>query len=72
MPFLRIELATDRERAKKFHTRAVRGQSFPNEKEIVLQEAWDKGYTPTGTVHYRGVSNEQPPSLKFDVEITLN
>lgn len=72
MPFIRIELASDRQRAKKFHHQAARGASFPQEKELVLQEVWAKGYTPTGTVHYRGMSNEQPPSLKFDAEVTLN
>lgn len=72
MPMIRIELASDRERAKKFHTRVSRGEPFPRERELVLEEVWDRGYTPTGKVHYRGLSNGQPPSLKFDAGVTLD
>lgn len=72
VPVLRIELASDRERANKFHTRVTRGEPFPKERELVLEEVWSLGYTPTGAVHYRGLSNGQPPSLKFDAEIHMD
>lgn len=64
MPVIRIELASDRERARSFHDRVRRGGQYPQERELVLDEAWSRVYTPTGEVHYRGRTNGQPPSLK--------
>lgn len=72
MPVIRIELASDRERARSLHDRVRRGGQYPQERELVLDEAWSRGYTPTGEVHYRGRTNGQPPSLKFDVEVHLD
>lgn len=72
MPVIRIELASDRERANKFHARVTRGEPFIHEKQLVLEEVWAHGHTPTGTVHYRGLTNGQPPNLKFDAEVTLD
>lgn len=72
MPVLRIELETTREAANTFHARAVRGEPFITERDMVIDQVWAKGYTPTGTVHYRGVAHGQPPALKFDAEVHLD
>ncbi len=72
MPVIRIELDSDREHAKRFHERVRRGQPYPKECDFVIEEAWERGYTPTGKVDYRGRTNGQPPSLKFDVEVTID
>lgn len=72
MPVIRIELDSDRERAKRFHERVRRGEPFPKERQLVIEEAWRRGYTPTGEVDYRGRTNGQPPGLKFDVEVTID
>lgn len=72
MPVIRVELASDRERAKSFDERVRRGGRFPKERDLALEEAWTRGYTPTGEVHYRGRTNGQPPSLKFDVEVHID
>lgn len=69
---MRIELLSDREAAQKFSRRVARGQPFQAERELVLQETWDKGYTPSGKVLFRGVSQGEPTLLKFDVEVTPN
>ncbi|WP_162144919.1 hypothetical protein [Arthrobacter castelli] len=69
---IRIELDSDRERAKKFHQKVTSGAPFPKERELVVEGAWARGFTPTGTVHYRGISNGQPPGLKFDVEVAID
>lgn len=72
MPVIRIELDSDRDRAKRFHERVQRGEPFTQERDAVIEEAWGRGYTPTGEVHYRGRTNGQPPSLKFDVEVRID
>ena len=71
MPVIRVEFETTPEKAKKFHNRIMARAPFSGEKEQAINEAWDRGRTPTGDVHYRGISNDQPPTLKFDVEVTL-
>ncbi|WP_150461782.1 hypothetical protein [Nesterenkonia ebinurensis] len=71
MPVIRIEFETTPEKAKKFHKRVMAGAPFTGEEEQAINEAWDRGRTPTGVVHYRGISNDQPPALKFDVEVSL-
>lgn len=71
MPFIRVELDTTPERAKKFHQRVQAGAPFTREKHQALDDAWSQGRTPTGVVHYRGVGNTHPPTLKFDVEVSL-
>ena len=69
---MRVELLSDREAAQKFSRRVARGEPFQTERELVLEEVWDKGYTPSGKVLFRGVSQGEPTLLKFDVEVTLN
>lgn len=71
MSVVRIELASNREAAQQFSRRQARGAPFQKERELVMQEAWDKGHTPTGTVVFRGVSHGEPTLLKFDVEVTF-
>lgn len=71
MPLIRVEFETTPEKANKFHKRVMAGAPFTGERERAINEAWDRGRTPTGTVHYRGISNDQPPTLKFDVEVSL-
>lgn len=71
MADIRIELVSDRESARQFSRRQARGAPFQKERELVLQQAWDRGYTPTGRVIFRGVSQGEPTLLKFDVEVTL-
>ena len=71
MAMIRIELVSNRATAQLFSRRQARGEPFPKERELVLQEAWDKGHTPTGTVVFRGVGQGEPTLLKFDVEVTL-
>lgn len=70
MAHIRIELVSDRESARRFSRRLARGEPFQQERELVLQEAWDAGHTPTGKVEFRGVSQGEPTLLKFDVEVT--
>lgn len=72
MPVIRIEFETTPEKANKFHKRVVGGAPFTREKEQAIAQAWDRGRTPTGVVHYRGIGNGQPPTLKFDVEVSLD
>lgn len=48
MPVLRIELETTREAANTFHARAIRGEPFITERDMVIDQVWTKGYTPTG------------------------
>lgn len=72
MVYVRIELVSNREAAEQFSRRQARGEPFQTERELVLQEAWDKGHTPTGKVVYRGVSQGEPTLLKFDVEVSLD
>ncbi|NKX49620.1 hypothetical protein HER39_03310 [Arthrobacter deserti] len=71
MALLRVELATDREHARRFDDLAARGGPFPKERELVIGEAWVRGYTPTGKVIYRGIGQGRPPALKFDVEVDI-
>lgn len=72
MPVIRVELDSDRVHAKRFHERVRRGEPFPQERQLVIEEAWRRGFTPTGAVHYRGRTNGQPPALKFDVVVRLD
>jgi len=72
VPIIRIEIETTSEKAQKFHKRVVAGDPFTTEKKHVIDQAWEQGRTPTGTVHYRGIGNGQPPTLKFDVEVSLD
>lgn len=72
MALIRIELDADREHARRFGERVARGEPFPAERELVIEEAWARGYTPTGKVTFRGLGQGQPPTLKFDVEVDLS
>lgn len=72
MANIRIELVSNREAAQQFSRRQARGEPFQKERELVLQEAWDKGHTPTGKVFFRGVGQGEPTLLKFDVEVALD
>ena len=71
MALLRVELTTDRDHARRFTERVTRGEPYPRERQQAIDEAWARGYTPTGTVTYRGVGQGRPPTLKFDVEIDI-
>ena len=72
MALIRIELDADRERARRFSERVARGEPFPAERQLVIEEAWARGYTPTGRVTFRGLGQGQPPTLKFDVEVDVS
>ncbi|NKX56799.1 hypothetical protein [Arthrobacter mobilis] len=71
MALLRVELDADRDRARRFDDLVTHGAPFPKERELVIEEAWARGYTPTGKVFYRGIGQGQPPTLKFDVEVDI-
>ena len=71
MPRIRVEFETTPEKARRFHQRVLAGAPFTQERQQAISEAWARGRTPTGAVHYRGISNGQPPALKFDVEVSL-
>ena len=70
MAHVRIELVSDRKAAQQFSRRQACGDPFQRERELVIQEVWDLGYTPTGKVVFRGVSQGEPTLLKFDAEVT--
>ncbi|AKH85382.1 hypothetical protein AA958_27650 [Streptomyces sp. CNQ-509] len=72
MTLLRVELDADRDRARRFDARVRRGEPFPKERQLVIDEAWAHGYTPTGKVTYRGIGQGQPATLKFDVEVDVS
>lgn len=72
MALLRVELDADRDRAHRFEELVTHGAPFPKERELVIDVAWSRGYTPTGKVIYRGIGQGQPPTLKFDVEVDIS
>jgi hypothetical protein len=71
MALIRVELLSDRDRARRFSERLARGEPFPAERQLVIDEAWARGYAPTGKVTFRGLGQGQPPTLKFDVEVDI-
>lgn len=69
MPLIRIEMPSTRDEAKRLLAQYESGARDLAWEERVVDEAWRRGRTPTGRVRFVGVTNGQPPSLKFDVEV---
>lgn len=69
MPVIRVELPSTRDEGKKILTMYQNGNKHRRSEDAALDEAWKRGRTPTGRVRFAGLTNGQPPSLKYDVTV---
>lgn len=69
MPVIRVEIPTTRDDAKRVFALYRAGSKYRGGEEAAVEEAWRLGRTPTGAVHFAGLTNGQPPSLKYDVAV---
>lgn len=69
MPVIRIEIPTSRDEAKKILALYEKGSRHQRLEYRAINDAWNRGHTPTGRVHFVGITNGQPPNLKFDVHV---
>ena len=66
---IRIEIPATRDEAKKIVALYQNGSKHGQSEEMALEEAWRKGWTPSGRVRFAGITNGQPPNLKYDVAV---
>lgn len=69
MPVIRIEVPMTRDEAKKIFALYQNGAKHRRSEDAALDEAWKRGRTPTGHIRFVGLTNGQPPSLKYDVTV---
>jgi len=72
MPVVRIELPSTREEASKILTLYQKGFKHRQSEDVAIDEVWSQGHTPTGDIKFAGITNGQPPRLKYDVTIYPN
>ncbi|GAA3283097.1 hypothetical protein GCM10020260_11290 [Nesterenkonia halobia] len=72
MPVMRIEIPTTRDEAKKILALYEGNSKHRRSEDLAIDEAWKHDRTPTGRIWFAGLTNGQPPSLKFDVEVHTN
>lgn len=69
MPVIRVELPSTRDEAKKILALYQKGAKHRHSEDAAIDEAWKRGRTPTGRIRFAGLTNGQPPSLKYDVTV---
>ncbi|WP_312349377.1 hypothetical protein [Actinomyces sp.] len=69
MPTIRVELTSTREEGRRILALHHSGAHHRPGEEAAIEQAWKQGRTPTGAVHFAGLTNGQPPRLKYDVTV---
>ena len=69
MPWMRIELDSDKQTARQIWELHRAGKQHRDSRDEAVDEVWRRGRTPAGRVTFVGITNGEPARLLYDVEI---